>query len=241
MILFNRAFQTLDLRQGILESGFALRQQSLQLRTGLVTRRVHIFEPLNFILKSLDRLVALSNLLVLALNRELALSQLLSKFLYLGLKVLNLALEHLNLLAVLGLQMVHLVLGGHLLLAPSFLHSSLKLLLHLLSDFFFVLFGLCSKRVFTIELLLQELIVFSVVLLDVSGNLFGVLLFERFYGFVVVFEFEQLLFIVVAPCIKSLFNFQKVMLHILGLVSVLFIEMCLFFGHGLLVHLEFPL
>lgn len=180
-------------------------------------------------------------MLVFALNREFAFPQLLGQLLDFGVQILHLPLEHLNLLPVLGLQLVDLVLSVHLLEAPGFFNSPFELLLHFLTHFLLVLFCLRSESVLAIEFLLKKFVVFSVVLLYVGRNLFGVLLFERFDGFVVVFEFEQLLFIVFAPCIKSLFYIQEVLLHVLGFVSVFFVQVSLFFGHGLLEHFELAL
>ena len=181
------------------------------------------------------------DLSILGLDSQILLSHLLLELRDMFLKLINLAMEVIQVFIIVSFDFIDLHLGSLLLFPPGLVNCPSALVIEFLGQLGFLLISLLFKRIFAIQLLLEKLVVLLVVLLDMRCNLDFVSLFQLFNGFIIVFEFEQLLFELVAALIELALDFLHADLHLLGLGPVLLLEMRLLLLHGLLVDLELPL
>ena len=183
----------------------------------------------------------LSNLLISALNDEVPLSDFLHRLLERLIQTADLVLEDTYLSAELLPLLIESVLGVLLLDSLGFFNCSLESLFPFFIELILLLLGVLPQGVLAVELHLHEVVILSVVLLDVGSDLLRVGLLESLYGFIVVLESLQLLFELIAALFKLLLGFREVDLHVLDLLLVLLLEVRLLLGHGLLVDFELAL
>lgn len=102
----------------------------------------------------------------------------------------------------------------------------------LLDQGLLLLFEVLLKLFLAVEFLHEEIVVLLVGLLDVSGDLLGMGLFQSLDCFVILFEFLQLLFKFSAPVVKALFQLNDLILHFFDLLAVELFQL-LFLGFDL--------
>ena len=129
---------------------------------------------------------------------------------------------------VLFSNFLNLSLGDFLLSFAPVVDHLLGLHIPLDVDALCILHSLLLKSVFAVHLVLEKLIVFAVVLLNVCGQLLGVGFLQSLNSFVIVFEVLELFFVFLTPVIEAFLHVLEVHFHIGTLVAVLLLDLVRF-------------
>ena len=156
----------------------------------------------------------------------------------LGLQVLHLAVEDIELCFAFTPDFVNLNLGVRLLDFLGLLNPLPQPLLCLRLQPLLFLLGFGAEGVFRVHFGLEKVVVFPIMLLHMRRQLPGMCLFQRLDGLIVVFEILKLTLVILASLIKFLFDVLQVHFHVLGLLLVLFLEFGFAFLDLLLVELK---
>jgi hypothetical protein len=115
-------------------------------------------------------------------------------------------MERIKIFIIVRLQFINLNLCGLLLFPLGLLNRSVAFVVEFSSQFNLVFLCLFFESIFAIQLLLQQFVILSVMLLHMGCKFCFMSLFKGVNGFIIVFEFEYLLFKINAPFIKLLFD-----------------------------------
>lgn len=238
VVLLHGFLQAGYLVEGLAQFLLRLLQLSSQFGGVQVAISGCLAHSLQLILELLYPAIALGDVLILALDGEFFLLHFFLKLLDLGLQLLHLVLDDGNLLIALGTYFVDLNFGVGLLDFLGLFDGLPQLLLSFGEQLLPLLLSLLLEGVFAVHLLLEQVVVLSIVLLDVRCQLFGVCFFKGFDGLVVIFKILKLTLVVFAPLVKLFLYLLKVHFHVLSFFFVLLLELGLALRHLLLVQIE---
>ena len=153
----------------------------------------------------------------------------------------DLVLEGTHLVCVVFNHPIELVLSCLLLFSSGLRYCFLKLGLPLFNQCLLLLFKLVPQGVLRVKLLRQQLIVLLVVLLYVIGQLLGMCLLKRIYGFVVLPEVVDLLLELLHSLVEASLDVHHLCFQIRHFLFVITLQVLLLFQQGILVLLKLSL